>query len=187
MPQPKQSGSSPKQRATPAKKGAPAKAARDTAASGGADSSLRESLTVLRETLGRGIILTRERIAETLEDAVRRGRMTREDAEELTASLIGIGRRQAQDLLTDVESLLGMGRRRTSERSDALVRQVDKARRAAGLGPAFPILGYDELTAAQVADRLSDLSPAELRKVRDHERRNANRKSVLTALDRALG
>ena len=67
-----------------------------------------------------------------------------------------------------------------------LVRQVDKARRAAGLGPSFPILGYDELTAAQVGERLADLSSAELRKVRDHERRNANRKSVLAAIDRAL-
>jgi hypothetical protein len=113
--------------------------------------------------------------------------MTREDAEELTASLVGIGRRQAQDMLADVESLLGLGRSRRKESTDALVRQVDKARRAAGLGHAFPIIGYEELTAAQVADRLRELSPAELRKVRQHERRNANRKSVLAALDRALG
>ncbi len=183
MPQPRKSRSSPTRRAPVSTAASP----RPPAAPSGADATLRESLTVLRETLGRGIVLTRERITETLEDAVRRGRITREDAEELTASLIGIGRRQAQDMLTDVEALLGTGRRRTSESTDALVRQVDRARRAAGIGPAFPILGYDELTAAQVADRLSDLSAAELRKVRDHERRNANRKSVLTALDRALG
>lgn len=153
----------------------------------GADPSLRESLAELRFTLTRGVLLTRERINETLEDAVRRGRMTRDDAEELTASLMGVGRRQAQDLLADVETLLGSGRRRTAESTDAIVRQVDKARRAAGLGPTFPILGYDELTAAQIAERLFDLTPAQLRKVRDHERRNANRKSVLTAIDRALG
>ena len=41
--------------------------------------------------------------------------------------------------------------------------------------PSFPILGYDDLTAAQVQARLDDLSPAQLRKVRDYERRNANR------------
>jgi len=150
------------------------------------DASLLESLAQLRETLTRGVVLTRDRINETLEDAVRRGRMTRDDAEELAANLVGIGRRQAQELLNDVEQLLGNSRRRTSERTDALVRQVDKARRAAGLGPTFPILGYDDLTAAQVAERLADLEPADLRKVRDHERRNANRKSVLTAIERAL-
>jgi polyhydroxyalkanoate synthesis regulator phasin len=160
---------------------------RRTPATTGADASLRESLAELRITLTRGVVLTRERINETLEDAVRRGRMTRDDAEDLAASLMGIGRRQAQDLIADVDALLGSSRRRTAESTDAIVRQVDKARRAAGLGPSFPILGYDDLTAAQIADRLSDLTPAQLRKVRDHERRHANRKSVLTALDRALG
>ena len=183
MPQAKKPGSA-KKRSVPAKKTRTRRAAKPVTS--GADASLRESLTGLRETLGRGIILTRERINETLDDAVRRGRMTREDAEELGASLVGIGRRQAQDLLADVEAVLGLGRRRPAG-TDVLVRQVDKARRAAGLGPSFPILGYEELTAAQVTERLSDLSASELRKVRDHERRNANRKSVLAAVDRALG
>lgn len=184
MPQPKSSGTSSK-RSAPAKKAPVRKSSKPPAASPAA-ASVRESSTGLRDTLGRGIILTRERINETLDDAVRRGRMTREDAEELAASLVGIGRRQAQDLLADVEALLGLGRRRTVG-TDVLVRQVDKARRAAGLGASFPILGYEELTAAQVTERLSALSGAELRKVRAHERRNANRKSVLAAVDRALG
>src|SRR3954454_20005232 len=148
--------------------------------------STREALNELRTTLTRGVVLTRERINETLDDAVRRGRMTRDDAEELGASLVGIGRRQAQDMLADVEQLLGTGRKRTSEGTDALVRQFDRARRSAGLGPTFPILGYDDLTAAQVQGRLSDLSPAELRKVRDYERRNANRKSVLDSVGTKL-
>ncbi|MDX6665116.1 MAG: hypothetical protein QOG68_1322 [Solirubrobacteraceae bacterium] len=184
MPQPKQPGTA-RKRTTTTRRAAPRTTAKSREEAN--EASLRDSLLGLRDTLTRGIVLTRERIAETLEDAVRRGRMTREDAEELTASLVGIGRRQAQDMLADVESLLGLGRSRRKESTDALVRQVDKARRAAGLGHAFPIIGYEELTAAQVADRLRELSPAELRKVRQHERRNANRKSVLAALDRALG
>jgi hypothetical protein len=134
--------------------------------------SRESSAASLRETLTRGIFLTRERINDTLEDAVRRGRITRDDAEQLAASLVGVGRRQAEDLLAELEQLL--------------VRRVDRVRRTAGVGPAFPILGYDDLTAAQVAERLSELSPAQLRKVRDHERRHANRKSVLTAIERAL-
>jgi hypothetical protein len=176
MAQPKKQASARKRPAKPRKRAPKAEKA-----------STREALTELRTTLTRGVVLTRERINETLEDAVRRGRMTRDDAEELAASLVGVGRRQAQDLLGDIETALGTGKRRTAERTDKLVRRVDRARRAAGLPPTFPILGYDDLTAAQVNDRLADLSAPELRKVRDHERRNANRKSVLAAIDKALG
>jgi hypothetical protein len=67
-----------------------------------------------------------------------------------------------------------------------VLREVDRARRVAGVGPSFPILGYDDLTAAQVTERLADLSAAELRKVRDYEKRNANRKSVLAAVEQKL-
>ena len=66
-------------------------------------------------------------------------------------------------------------------------REVDRARRTTGLGPAFPIGGYENLSAAQVQARLGDLSPPELRKVRDYERRNANRKTVLSAIEARLG
>jgi hypothetical protein len=55
------------------------------------------------------------------------------------------------------------------------------------VGPSFPILGYDDLTAGQVEQRLEGLKPAALRKVRDYERRHANRKTVLDAVERALG
>jgi hypothetical protein len=37
-----------------------------------------------------------------------------------------------------------------------------------------------------VQGRLDALTPAELRKVRDYERRNANRKSVLDAIESKL-
>jgi hypothetical protein len=60
-------------------------------------------------------------------------------------------------------------------------------RRTAGVGPNFPITGYDDLTADQVVKRLGTLTPAELRKVRDNERRNANRKTVLAAIESKLG
>jgi hypothetical protein len=69
---------------------------------------------------------------------------------------------------------------------DRIVRTADRARRTVGVGPSFPILGYDELTAAQVNSRLKGLSPTELRRVREYERRHANRKSVLDAIERAL-
>jgi len=110
------------------------------------------------------LVLTRERIQEVLDDAVERGRMTRDDATQLLSELV----------------------RRGTAPAAGLLREVDRARRAAGLGASFPIEGYDDLTAAQVAERLDDLSVAQLRQVHDHERRNANRKSVLTAVERKL-
>ena len=70
--------------------------------------------------------------------------------------------------------------------ADRVLREVDRARRVAGVGPTFPILGYDDLTAAQVNERLGDLDAAGLRKVRDYEKRNANRKSVLAAVEQKL-
>jgi hypothetical protein len=111
------------------------------------------------------LVLTRERIQEVLDDAVERGRMTRDDATHLLGELV----------------------RRGTAPAAGLLREVDRARRAAGLGSSFPISGYDDLTAAQVGERLDGLSTAQLREVREHERRNANRKSVLTAVERKLG
>jgi hypothetical protein len=77
--------------------------------------------------------------------------------------------------------------KRARDSADPVLAQADRARRVAGVGPSFPILGYDDLTAAQVQSRLDGLSPAELRKVRDYEKRNANRKSVLDAIQSKLG
>jgi hypothetical protein len=70
--------------------------------------------------------------------------------------------------------------------TDRVLREVDRARRAAGLGSSFPISSYDDLTAAQISERLDEISHSDLRKVRDYEKRNANRKSVLGAIERRL-
>jgi polyhydroxyalkanoate synthesis regulator phasin len=149
------------------------------------------NLAAVRERLISSLTLTTDRLQETVDDAVRRGRMTRKDAEELLAQLISAGRQQTEALLVDLEQLLGRGRAtdlrtRAAGSGDAVRRTVDRARRRVGI-PGFPILDYDELTAAQISKQLGDLTPAELRKVRDHERRHAGRKSVLAAIDRKLG
>ena len=125
------------------------------------------------------VVISRERLQEVLDDAVRRGRMTRDDAQQMLT-----------DLMSDVEQLLGRSRDglegAASGARKRAGREVDRAKRVAGLS-SFPISGYDDLTAAEVVERLGDLTAAELRKVRDHERRNANRKSVLSAVERKLG
>jgi hypothetical protein len=82
------------------------------------------------------------------------------------------------------ERARGAVRRATG--TDRVLREVDRVRRSAGLGSTFPITGYDDLTAAQIVNRLADLSAADLRRVAEFERRNANRKSVLTAIEKRL-
>ena len=67
-----------------------------------------------------------------------------------------------------------------------MLQEVDRARRRVGVGPSFPITLYDELNASQIVSRLKDLTPAQLRKVRDYEKRNDNRKSVLSAIEKKL-
>ena len=148
------------------------------------------------------VMLTRDRIEETVEEAVSRGSMTRDAAQDLISGLVDRGRRQTTDVLSDLEQLLGRGRgsdvaarareqvgaatARAREAGEQALAQADRARRVAGVGPTFPIIGYDDLTASQIQGRLDTLTPAELRKVRDYERRNANRKSVLSAIESAL-
>ena len=108
------------------------------------------------------MVITRERLQDTLDDAVRRGRMTRDDASDLLAEII---------------------RRAISAPTDRVIKEV---RRVTGASEEFPIVGYDDLTAAQIISQLGAVEPADLRRVRDYERRNANRKTVLAALDAKL-
>ncbi|HTP23866.1 MAG TPA: hypothetical protein VMJ65_29965 [Solirubrobacteraceae bacterium] len=178
------------------------RAGRRTRANADGRGAVSDGLAGLAEQVTNGVlkplglvVLTTERIQEVLDDAAERGRVTRSDANELAAQLISRGRQQTDQLLSDIERVIGFGRQqlapasrgsRWSESIDLIVRSADRARRSVGVGQTFPILGYDNLTAAQVQVRLEGLAPAELRKVREYERRHANRKSVLEAIDKAL-
>jgi polyhydroxyalkanoate synthesis regulator phasin len=176
-----------------------------TAASGARGAGVEaKTVAELREALRKNLIgplemvlISRERIEEVLGEAVDQGRVTVRDAQRITSGLVKRGQRQTSDVLKDLENLLDRGRgeveSRTSTARTRAVRsaspalaQVDRVRRTAKVGPAFPVTGYDDLTAAQIQGRLGTLTPAELRKVRDHERRNANRKTVLAAIESKL-
>jgi len=149
------------------------------------------------------VMLASERIQEALDEAVERGRLTRGDANDLVGELVRRGRQQTEDVLSDLPNLIGRGlekldalqgrvetrtsRARRADAVDRLMQSADRARRAVGVGPSFPILGYDDLSAAQITRRLVELDPADLRKVRDYEASHAARRSVLAAIDRALG
>jgi len=140
------------------------------------------------------VVLTRERIQEVLDAAAARGRVSPAEANRLVTELVNRSREQTDQLVSDIERLLGRGREqlgsgirvRRGDSLDVSLPSADKTRPTAALDESLPILGYDELTAAQVQTRLGALSPADLRRVRDYERRHANRKSVLTAIDKHL-
>ena len=174
-------------------------------ASTGTEESTRaeESVQAFREALEKTITISRERLQEVVDDAVRRGRMTRGDAEEMMGRLVTRGRDQAEDLLSQLEGVLAQvreapgrakqqagdravrARKRAVKAVDKPLAGADRVRRAARI-PGFPITAYDQLTIRQIDRRMQELSRAELRRVRDYERRNKGRKSLLRSLDRKL-
>src|SRR5690606_12215853 len=140
-------------------------AASETAGARSAAAPQEPSQAGLREHLGRllnpldAVVLTRERLQEIVDDAVRRGRMTHADAAELVGEIFARGRRGTEEVLADIDQLLGGP-------ADRVRREVGRARRATGItGGAFPIPGYENMTAAQVQSRLGELTPGELRRV----------------------
>ncbi len=162
-----------------------------------------QSVQAFRDALDKTITISRDRLQEVLDDAVKRGRMTRGDAEEMVSRLATRGREQAEDLLAQLERVLSQvreapdrarqevsgrakkARKRTVAAVERPLASADRVRRAARV-PGFPITAYDQLSVRQINRRLQDLSPRELRKVRDYERKNKARKGVLRALDRKL-
>jgi hypothetical protein len=155
------------------------------AASAGSEAA-QANVTALRAALRRGVVVTTASLREVMDDAVKRGQITRKDATELTKSIVNNGRAQADGFRAGIEQLLGKGTARAAAEGDAVLRAGDRARRAVGVGPSFPITGYDRLSASAIQKRLNDMTPAELRKVRDYEKRNDARKGILDTIDRKL-
>jgi hypothetical protein len=101
---------SPKPKKAPAKSAAAkgtAKAKRAPRAPG-----LEIGIAQLRESLEHSVTLSRERIQEVVDDAVKRGRMTHGDAEKMIGELLKKGRKQTDALLSELESLLRQARRK---------------------------------------------------------------------------
>jgi hypothetical protein len=162
------------------------------------------------------VLISRDRIEEVLNEAVDQGRVTARDAQRITSGLVKRGQGQTRDVLKDLENLLERGRGevrgrtagarkaatgaagrarkeaagargRAARTASPALAQVDRVRRGAGVGPNFPILEYESLNATQIQGRLKDLTPAQLRKVRDHEKRNSKRKTILKTIESKLG
>jgi polyhydroxyalkanoate synthesis regulator phasin len=161
-----------------------------------------------RDALERSVTLSRDRLQDVVDDAVKRGRITRGDANELVSSMITRGRSYTDELVKELERLLEQARREIDSRTrptrrratqaagraaraardaaDAPLARADRLRRRAGVTAGGPITAYDQLTAPQIKSRLRDLSAPELRKLRMRERRGKARKSVLEEIDRRL-
>jgi polyhydroxyalkanoate synthesis regulator phasin len=166
-------------------------------------SRAEQSVQAFRDALEKSVTISRERLQEVVDDAVRRGRMTRGDAEDMVSRLLTRGRDQADDLRTQLERVLSqireapdrarqevggrakVARKRAVGAVDRPLASADKVRRLARV-PGFPITAYDELSVRQIDRRLQELSRTELRKVRDYERKNKARKGVLRSVDRKL-
>lgn len=165
-----------------------------------------QSVQAFREALEKSVTISRERLQDVVDDAVRRGRMTRSDAEELVSRVVTRGRDQAEEILAQLERLLDqvrdvggaaerargkVGKRAAKARKKAVgavdkpLERADRMRRKARV-PGFPITAYDQLSIRQIDRRLRTLTRSELRKVRDYERRNKARKGVLRSVDRKL-
>jgi polyhydroxyalkanoate synthesis regulator phasin len=158
---------------------------RSSDGAGGNVAAVRE--LVVRSVLApvNAVLLTRRHIEEVVDDAVKRGRMTRDDAQQVMQSLLQRGAKQTDDFLSDLERLLGRSRadQQSAQKPRGKSGSSRRPRKASG---ALPIANYDDLSAAAVQDRLDGLAPAELRRLRDYERRHANRKTVLDPIERKL-
>jgi hypothetical protein len=102
-----------------APKSAPKKPAKSAAAKGTAKAKraprapgLDIGIAQLRESLEHSVTLSRERIQEVVDDAVKRGRMTHGDAEKMIGELLKRGRKQTDALLSELEGLLRQARRK---------------------------------------------------------------------------
>lgn len=126
------------------------------------------------------VLISRRNIEELFDDAVTRGRITRSDAQDMVQTLVSRGARATDDFLSDLERMLGRG-----GSLDLEAEEIDGDTHSSAAAN-LPIAGYDDLSAAQVQERLEGLTPAELRKLRDYEQRNANRKTVLDRIERRL-
>ena len=71
------------------------------------DVALFDNLGAVRTVLAEHLVFSAERLQDTLDDAVRRGRMLPTDAQELADRLKTSGRRQLEELLGDLERRLG--------------------------------------------------------------------------------
>lgn len=92
---------------------------------------LDKSVEHFRQHLERSVTLSRERLQEVVDDAVKRGRITRGDAEKLLSDLLNRGRKQTDSLLKELERLIKQARHEVGGRTEPVRKQATQAARSA--------------------------------------------------------
>jgi hypothetical protein len=176
-----------------------------------------KNLRALQGALEHSLTIQRARVQEIVDDLVSRGTLTRTDADGLLGQLLASSKDYSQALLQVLDSITSETRKTlgagiapvvapvvapvmatagriadTALKASARVtrtpagKPVEKARRSEA-APADPIPGLADLTVAEIKPRLTGLSPAALRRVRDEEAAGKARKTVLAQIDQLLG
>ena len=125
------------------------------------------------------------RFAETLADSYRLvyGQATesaerqQQRAQEFSDLVQGNLKEQAQAGRANVEQATDMTQKTTA---------VGIASANASANGGFPIAGYDEMNVEEVSPRLEGLSEDQLKRVREHEKRNKNRDTLSEQIDRKI-
>ncbi len=115
-------------KATARKPGGPKKTNTDEVAT---SSGLDRSIEHFRQSLERSVTLSRDRLTDVVDDAVKRGRITRGDAEKLLSDLLSRGRKQSDSLLKELERLVSQARREVGGRAEPVRKQATQAARRA--------------------------------------------------------
>jgi hypothetical protein len=99
----------------------------------------------------------------------------------------------AQQGLEATEQVARQGLRASeeaTEQADEVLRQAEKATKKAELRSAvfgaLKTANYEELTVDEISGRLEGLSTEELRKVRQYEKKNKNRETLIERIDRKI-
>lgn len=86
-----------------------------------------QSVQAFRDALDKSVTISRERLQEVVDDAVRRGRMTRGDAEDLVGRLVTRGREQADDIIGQLDAVISQLRDAGTEAAAQPRRTATKA------------------------------------------------------------
>jgi hypothetical protein len=80
----------------------------------------------------------------------------------------------------------GEGMQSATQSTTSNVARMSDATREAMQEVMFPIVGYDEMNVSEITEKLRGLSVEELKRVRDYERRNKNRETVLERIEQRI-
>ena len=106
-PKPRATRPTPRVQPKPAQRRSKRTAAARSQTEAARDVALFDNLSAVRDVLAEHLVFSAERLQETIDDAVRRGRMLPTDAQELAERLTSTGRRQLEELLSDLDRRLG--------------------------------------------------------------------------------